>query len=184
MITLYQLEEAWQGHNKHRIGSFLDYLKTKYNYDFNTVIELNDENTYKMIKTRLQSFYSEVDERRKVVDMWETLNWSHPYFMNSKELNFNHPQYLIEPKMVNDEGIRDNNESKNVNLVYWFEVLIPFNPDKTHQCNIIHYGGVDKIPQVAFQYESEFDGSAKTYEKAIESIYDLVCTKYGYPEGE
>ena len=182
-ISIKDLDESWYEFLKlDEKKSFLKYLLEKYEYNFNTVIELSDDSTYKMIRCRLIIRDEELKERRKVVDMWDILNWSHPYFMNNKELNFTHPTYLIEPKMVDNDGIRNDNEFKNVNLVYWFEVLIPYNPDPEHQCNQIHYGGKENVPKVAFMYDSDLDGSGKTYEEAIENLFKLVCDKFGYPQ--
>ena len=181
-ISIYELEKAWEDFKKHRQTSFLDYLINKHSYHFNTIIEVSDEQAYKMIKVRLTSFYEEVKERSKIVDMWDVLNSDHPYFEYNEELQFRHPKYIIEPKMVNDDGIRDIDASKNVHLNYWFEVLVPYNPDKEQQCNQMHWGGKDNIPIVAYYHDMDLDGGGKTYEDAIEKLYHLVCKKYGYPK--
>lgn len=181
-INIYELEKAWEDFNKHRQTSFLDYLIKKHSYHFNTIIEVSDEQAYKMIKSRLMTFNEEVKNRRKVVDMWNVLNDDHPYFVDNKSLQFRHPKYIIEPKMVNDEGKRDYDEFKNVHLNYWFEVLVPYNPDKEQQCNQIHWGGKENIPMVAYRHDMDLDGGGKTYEEAIEKLYHLVCGKYGYPK--
>lgn len=120
-----------------------------------------------------------LDEKRNVTYMWDTLNWSHPYFEKNADLNFQHPTYLIEPQMVDNDGIRNTDESKNTNLRYWFEVLVPYNPDPNQQCNQIHYGGIENVPKVALFHDHDLDGSGDTYEDAISNIFDLVCKKYG-----
>lgn len=123
-----------------------------------------------------------LEQRRKVVAMWDVLNYSHPYFDTNKELQYRHPQYIIDPHMVNDVGEIDSDESKNVNLHYWVEVLVPYVLDKDQECYIYHYGSKDKIPDVDYMHDWSLDCGGSSYENAIEAVYHEVCKKFGYPE--
>lgn len=186
--TTRNLDNAWFEYNgtyallpHEQRPKFTTFLREKYGIDFNTIVDLSSTEEYHMIFNRWKNLPIKDDGleyKRAVKQAWYELN-NHQYFATNKDLEYKQPIYLIEPMMVNDDGVVDDDPSKNVNLHYWYEVLIPVRLDKTIESYRWHYGGVDKIPNVDHHHAWQLDGGGKSYEDAILNLHRTMIDKYG-----
>lgn len=124
-----------------------------------------------------------LNHKLSVVKAWYELN-NHQFFRNNAELEYKQPIYLIDPVMVNDKGEVDVDKTKNVNLHYWSEVLIPHKLNKTDETLKYHYGSVDKIPNVDYYHDWKLDGGGETYEGAVLNLHKNIIEKFGLFEEE
>lgn len=116
---------------------------------------------------------------KNVIRCWHEINY-HQHFEGNISLNFKSPIFLIDPVLVNDSGVIDTDSSKNVNLNYWCEVLIPKKLDKTIPCYAHHYGGYENIPDVDYYHEHDLDCGGVSYEDCIVKLHSLFIAKYGH----
>lgn len=183
-MTLTQLETAWNEFlelNKNNQGLFLEFLKAKYDCNFDTIIEIKDQyRIYKMIHNRLKPLGANdvLDKKKAVVQCWYELN-NHQNFLYNKDMDYKSPIFLIDPMLVNYDGVVDDDQSKNINLHYWYEILVPHVLDKSIQSYEWHYGGKDKIPNVDLYHDYTIDGGGETYEDCIINMHKAFTDKYG-----
>lgn len=183
-INLQQLDQAWDEFSKlnnQKEASFVEYLKAKFDYSFDTIIDIkNQETVYKMIYNRLKPLVpdSVLEKRKRVVQCWYELN-NHQNFLYNKEMEYKSPVFLIDPMMVNSEGVVDDDPTQNVFLHYWYEILVPTKLDKSIESYQWHYGGKDKIPNVDLFHDYTIDGGGETYEDCIINMHKAFTEKYG-----
>ncbi len=109
-----------------------------------------------------------------VVKCWRELN-DLEAFSHNKELLYQSPQYIIEPVMETGLGFISDDPSENVNLRYWYEILVPYRRDLEDE-NEKHT--MDPNP-IGWMHIWKLDDGAESYEQAILDIHAKMTKEYG-----
>lgn len=113
-----------------------------------------------------------LDKAKAVINAWYELN-HHPKFGQNREVNYQSPHYLIDPILENGNGEKSDNESENIHLRYWYEIIVPYR--KSDQEKIETHDPQD----IGWMHVWKLDGGAETYEDAILEIHSKIIETYG-----
>ena len=101
---------------------------------------------------------------------------NHQKFSENPELQMTGVELLIDPHMVDETGVINDDDSKNNFIAYWVEFLVPFKINWDNESSKWHYPE-GKVVDLMHDYKLDCGGSS--WEEAIITAHELFIAEYG-----